>query len=113
MMRDQNDSHQVYVIAVFESEKAARARENDPRREAALQPVRALMAEMFEGSPQFVDLTVEAEEVPSSSQRIVQVTRQLSRTTSGQPGRQAKVCFAILPFIHRVQAVASVLGCRA
>ncbi len=64
MMRDQVDSQQVYVLAVFESEKAARARENDPRRETALQPARALMAEMFEGAPHFVDLTVEAEDVP-------------------------------------------------
>ncbi|MGO9458263.1 MAG: antibiotic biosynthesis monooxygenase [Acidimicrobiales bacterium] len=64
MMRDQHDGRQFYALIVFESEKAARARENDPRREEALQPARALMAEIFEGAPTFVDLTVEAEDVP-------------------------------------------------
>jgi heme-degrading monooxygenase HmoA len=64
MMRDQKDPRRVYTLVVFESEEAARARENDPRREQALQPVRELMAEMFEGAPDFVDLTVEAEGSP-------------------------------------------------
>ena len=57
-MRDQKDPSQLYVLVVFESEEKARARERDPRRQEALQPVNAKMAEVFEGPPQFVDLEV-------------------------------------------------------
>ena len=57
-MRDQNDPSRVYMFVVFESEEKARARENDPRRQEGLQPVRATMAEIFDGAPEFVDLTV-------------------------------------------------------
>jgi hypothetical protein len=46
---------------VFESEEKARAREGDPRRQEALQEVRATMAEIYEGPPTFTDLTVVAE----------------------------------------------------
>lgn len=60
-MTDQKDPDAVYFLAVFESEAAARARENDPRREAALQDVRAAMAEAFEGERSFVDLNVVSE----------------------------------------------------
>ena len=58
-MRDINDPSLVYTLVVFESEEKARARENDQRRQEALQAVRATMAEMFDGAPQFVDLTVD------------------------------------------------------
>ncbi len=58
-MRDSNDPSLVYTLVVFESEEKARARENDPRRQEGLQAARATMAEMFEGAPQFIDLTVE------------------------------------------------------
>jgi hypothetical protein len=46
------------MLVVFDSEDAARARENDPRRQAGLADVRAMMAELFDSPPQFVDLNV-------------------------------------------------------
>jgi hypothetical protein len=57
-MRDEKDPSQVYMLVVFESEEKARARENDQRRQEGLQAVRATMAEIFDGAPEFVDLTV-------------------------------------------------------
>ncbi len=41
VMRDQADSGQAYTLVVFESEDKARAREQDPRRQEALQAARA------------------------------------------------------------------------
>jgi len=63
-MLDQKDPSRVYMMVVFESEAAARARESDPRREAGLQQARATMAEIFDGAPEFVDLTVVGEVTP-------------------------------------------------
>ena len=63
-MQDQKDPSRVYMLVVFESEDAARARENDPRREAGLQAARATMTEIFDGPPEFVDLTVVADVSP-------------------------------------------------
>jgi quinol monooxygenase YgiN len=57
-MRDQNDPSRVYMMVVFESQEKARARENDPRRQEGLQGARETMMEIFNGAPQFVDLTV-------------------------------------------------------
>jgi hypothetical protein len=57
-MRDEADPSQVYMLVVFESEEKARARENDQRRQEGLQAVRATMAEIFDGAPEFVDLSV-------------------------------------------------------
>lgn len=57
-MRDQKDPSRLYMLVVFESEEAARRREQDPRRKEGLTEVRALMAEIFEGAPEFVDLSV-------------------------------------------------------
>jgi quinol monooxygenase YgiN len=57
-MRDQNDPNRAYMLVVFESEAKARERETDPRREAGLQAVRATMAEILDGAPEFVDLAV-------------------------------------------------------
>jgi len=57
-MRDQNDPSRVYMMVVFESEEKARARENDVARQEGLQAARATMAEIFDGAPEFVDLTV-------------------------------------------------------
>ena len=57
-MQDQHDPTHVYTLVVFESEEAARTREQDPRRQEALKSVQALMGELFEGPPEFVDLTV-------------------------------------------------------
>jgi quinol monooxygenase YgiN len=63
-MQDQNDPSRVYMLVVFESEDAARARENDARRQEGLQAARATMAEIFDGAPVFVDLTVVDEMAP-------------------------------------------------
>ena len=52
---------QVYTLVVFESEEQARAREQDPRRQEQLQAARAMMAGIFDGPPQFTDLTVDDE----------------------------------------------------
>jgi quinol monooxygenase YgiN len=57
-MQDQKDPSRVYMLVVFESEEKARERENDPRREEGLNEARATMAAMFDGPPEFVDLTV-------------------------------------------------------
>jgi hypothetical protein len=57
-MTEQDDPRQVHVLVVFESEEKARAREDDPRRQEALVPVREKMAEIFEGPPTFADLDV-------------------------------------------------------
>jgi hypothetical protein len=43
---------------VFEGEEKARAREQDPRRQEGLGKARAIMAEIFDGAPEFADLTV-------------------------------------------------------
>jgi hypothetical protein len=47
VMHDQKDPSQVYTLVVFEGEEQARAREQDPRRQEALQAARALMAGIF------------------------------------------------------------------
>jgi quinol monooxygenase YgiN len=60
-MVDQKDPSRVYMLVVFESEEQARARENDPRRGDDLAAARATMAEIFDGAPEFVDLTVVTE----------------------------------------------------
>jgi hypothetical protein len=60
-MRDQKDPRLVYTLVLFESEEKARAREQDPRREEGLRVVRAMMADIQDGPPEFVDLTVEEE----------------------------------------------------
>jgi quinol monooxygenase YgiN len=59
--RDQKDPNTVYTIVTFESEEKARAREQDPRRQESLQSIRAMMAEIFDGPPEFTDLNVVAE----------------------------------------------------
>lgn len=56
-MVDQKDPRRVFILVVFESEEKARAREQDPRRQEGLAKVRGLMAEIFDGPPEFVDLT--------------------------------------------------------
>jgi len=60
-MRDQRDPTQLYTLVVFESEEKARAREQDSRRQEALQDVSAMMADILDGPPEFVDLVVEEE----------------------------------------------------
>lgn len=63
-MQDQKDPSRVYMLVVFESEERARARENDPRRQEGMQAARTTMAEIFDGAPEFVDLTVVDEVSP-------------------------------------------------
>jgi quinol monooxygenase YgiN len=63
-MHDQNDPTRIYTLVVFESEEHARARESDPRRQEQLQPAREAMADLIDGPPEFVDLTVVAETLP-------------------------------------------------
>ena len=58
MMRDQTDPTKHYSLVVFESEEMARAREQDPRRSEKLQAARSIMADLFEGPPEFTDLEV-------------------------------------------------------
>src|SRR3954454_12365332 len=60
-MRDQKDPSTVYMIVTFESEEKARAREQDERRQAGLQSARDTMAQIFDGTPEFIDLEVIAE----------------------------------------------------
>jgi hypothetical protein len=52
------------MFVMFESEEVARARENDPRRQEGLQAARTTMAEIFDGAPEFTDLTVVEEFTP-------------------------------------------------
>jgi len=60
---DQKDPLRVYMLVVFESEEKARAREQDSRRQEGLAKARAIMAEIFDGPPEFADLTVANERV--------------------------------------------------
>lgn len=64
VMHDQKDPDLLYTLVVFESEEKARERERDPRRQKQLEGVRAAMAEMVDGAPEFIDLTVVTEWVP-------------------------------------------------
>ncbi len=64
MLQDQKDPSRAYMLIIFESEEKARARESDPRRQEGLQAARKIMAEIFEGAPEFVDLTVVEEFAP-------------------------------------------------
>ena len=63
-MQDKRDPSRVHTLVVFESEEKARQRESDPRRNEGLQIARATMAEMFDGAPEFTDLTVIADWTP-------------------------------------------------
>jgi hypothetical protein len=58
IMHDQHDPTQLYALVVFENEEKARAREQDPRRQETLQAARAMMADIYDGPPEFTDLTV-------------------------------------------------------
>jgi heme-degrading monooxygenase HmoA len=66
VMQDQNDPARVLVLVVFESEEKARARENDPRRHEGVQALRTGLADILDAAPDFTDLHVLAELVPSS-----------------------------------------------
>ncbi|HVU73975.1 MAG TPA: antibiotic biosynthesis monooxygenase [Mycobacteriales bacterium] len=62
--RSQNDPGVVYVLATFESEEAARAREADPRRQEGLAEVRKGLMDALDGPPEFIDLEVLADHKP-------------------------------------------------
>jgi hypothetical protein len=57
-MHDQADASRIVTLVVFESEEKARAREQDPRRAEQLAGARTIMADIFEGPPEFTDLEV-------------------------------------------------------
>lgn len=57
-MVDKKDPSRVLALVVFESGDKARAREQDPRRQEGLAKARAIMAEIFDGPPEFVALGV-------------------------------------------------------
>ncbi len=61
--RDQKNPNRIYHFVLFESEEKARAREQDPRRQKALEGVRAIMADIFEGPPEFIDLDIIEDEI--------------------------------------------------
>jgi 2-oxo-4-hydroxy-4-carboxy--5-ureidoimidazoline (OHCU) decarboxylase len=46
------------MFVVFESEEKARERANDSRRQERLTKAKATIMEIFEGAPEFTDLTV-------------------------------------------------------
>ena len=56
--RDTKDPSRVIMFVVFESEEKARERESDARRQEGLEAARATMSEIFEGPPEFTDLSV-------------------------------------------------------
>ena len=64
LMQEQTDPSLVHMLVVFESEEKARERESDPRRTEGLQVARDMMAEIFDGAPEFTDLTVVADWAP-------------------------------------------------
>ena len=66
---------------MFESEEKARALEQDPAREEGLRGVRAAMAEMFEGPPEFTDLTVVTEYTDEAHARGTQENEKHTMTT--------------------------------
>ena len=58
VMRSRADPNLVYVLVLFDSEEKARAREQDPRRQQALERIRAAMGDVLDGPPEFFDLDV-------------------------------------------------------
>lgn len=57
-VQDQKEPDRYAVIAMFESEEAARAREADPRRADTSARMREIMGDILAAPPQFQDLTV-------------------------------------------------------
>jgi heme-degrading monooxygenase HmoA len=64
VMQDQHDPARMFVLVVFESEEKARARESDPRRHEGVEALRASLADVLDGAPEYVDMDVVAEHVP-------------------------------------------------
>lgn len=61
---DQADPQRVSILAVFESEEQARAREGDPRRAEGLATLRTMMGEILDGPLEFGDFVVIATSAP-------------------------------------------------
>ncbi len=57
-LQDQKDPDRYRVVAFFESEEQARAREADPRRAETSATMRQIMSEILAAPPEFTDLTV-------------------------------------------------------
>ena len=57
-LQDQKDPERFSIVALFESEQAARAREADPRRAATSAQMREILGEILAAPPQFTDCTV-------------------------------------------------------
>jgi Antibiotic biosynthesis monooxygenase len=57
-LRERADPNRVLVLAIFESEEKARARESDPRRAEGLATLRVMMGNLLDTPPQFSDLLV-------------------------------------------------------
>lgn len=65
VMRNQSNPDEVFVLVLFESEEKARIREQDPRRNEALEGVRAGLRAVLAGPPEFFDLDVVLDSTPS------------------------------------------------
>ena len=61
MMHNQKDPSQVYALVVFRERGQSTRAQAVPRRQEKLQAARAMMADIFDGPPQFTDLTVDNE----------------------------------------------------
>lgn len=57
-LQDQKDPQRFSIVAMFESEEQARAREADPRRADTSAQMRTIMGEILAAPPQFTDCTV-------------------------------------------------------
>jgi hypothetical protein len=57
-LQDQKDPERFTIVAMFETEEQARAREADPRRAGTSATMRTIMGEILAAPPQFIDLTV-------------------------------------------------------
>ena len=57
-LTDQKDPERFSIIAMFDTEEAARAREADPRRAETSAQMREIMGEILAAPPQFTDCTV-------------------------------------------------------
>lgn len=57
-LRDRSNPARFHIMALFESEEAARAREADPRRTEATAAIQSGLRDILAATPQFTDLDV-------------------------------------------------------
>lgn len=57
-LQDQKDPDRFTIVAMFETEQQARAREADPRRAETSATMRTILGEILAAPPQFTDCTV-------------------------------------------------------